>query len=89
MVRLAGDSFKASSREMLIERHNMRGAFSKAMYEGGGQERAFAAQAADWAKAAIKWPRARLMLLQISRSWNEDAKREDEKARQDEMKFEQ
>ncbi len=61
-------------------------ALDKAMYEGGGQERAFAAQAADWAKAAIKWPRAYSMLLQISRSWNEDAKREDERARQDEMK---
>jgi hypothetical protein len=74
---------------ILIERHNMRGAFWKAMYEGGSQERTFAAQAADWAKAAIKWPRAHSMLLQISRSWNEDAKREDERARQDEMKFEQ
>ena len=74
---------------ILIERHNMRGAFSKAMYEGGNQERAFAAQAAEWAKAATKWPRAHSMLLQISRSWNEDAKREDERARQDEMKFEQ
>ena len=74
---------------ILIERHNMRGAFWKAMYEGGAQERAFAAQAAEWAKAAKKWPRAYSMLLQMSRSWNEDAKREDERARQDEMKFEQ
>jgi hypothetical protein len=46
-------------------------------------------QAADWAKAALKWPRAHSMLLQISRSWNEDAKREDERARLDEMRFEQ
>lgn len=74
---------------ILIERHNMRGAFSKAMYEGGNQERGLAVQAADWAKAALKWPRAHAMLLQISRSWNEDAKREDERARLDEMRFEQ
>ncbi len=74
---------------ILIERHNMRGAFSKGMYEGGNQERAFGAQAAEWAKAATKWPRAHSMLLEISRSWHEDAKREDERARQDEVKFEQ
>jgi hypothetical protein len=72
-----------------IERFNMRGGFSKSMYEGGGQERSLAAQADSWAKLASKWPRTHAMLMGISRSWDEQAKREDERARQDELKFEQ
>jgi hypothetical protein len=76
-------------RGILIERHNMRGVVQKAMYEGGDQERGLAAQATEWAQAAMKWTRAHSMLLQLARSWNEEARREDESARQDEMKFEQ
>ncbi|HTR48617.1 MAG TPA: hypothetical protein VMM16_14640 [Verrucomicrobiae bacterium] len=75
-------------RGMEIERFNMRGAFTKAMYEGGGQERGLAAQAADWAKAAAQWPRAQSMLLRLSETWTESARQADERARQDEMKFE-
>lgn len=74
---------------ILIERHNMRGPFHKAMYEGGIQERGLGAKATEWAEEAIKRPRTHSMLLRLARSWNEYAKREDERARQDEMKFEQ
>jgi alpha/beta superfamily hydrolase len=72
-----------------IERFNMRGGFTKAMYEGGGQERSLAAQAQEWAKFATKWPRTHAMLIGISQSWDEQAKRENERARQDELRFEQ
>jgi hypothetical protein len=72
-----------------IARFNMRGGFMKAMYEGGGQERAIAQQARTWAKAMSGWPRTLAMLLEISRSWDRHAQREDERARQDELRFEQ
>ena len=72
-----------------IERFNMRGGFSKAIYEGGGQERGLSEQAREWAKATTAWPRTHALLLEIADSWDRWAQREDERARQDEMRFEQ
>jgi hypothetical protein len=76
-------------RGILIERHNMRGVFSKAIYEGGSQERALSERAARWAEVAVRWPRTRSMLLELSRRWSENGRREDERARLDEMRYEQ
>jgi hypothetical protein len=75
-------------RGIQIERFNMRGAFSKAMYEGGKQERGLAEQARIWARAVVNWPRTHSMLLEISRDWDIHAEREDESAQQDEMRYE-
>jgi hypothetical protein len=69
-----------------IERHNMRGVVSKAVYEGGEQERALAEEARGWARAAEGWPRTTAMLHELSRSWDRDAAQEDERARQDQMR---
>lgn len=74
-------------RGIMTERHNMRGVYGKAMFEGGAQERALAAEATNWAKAANGWPRTASILRAIARSWAEDAKREDLRARQDKMRF--
>jgi len=71
-----------------IERSNMRGVVTKAMYEGGKQERALADQARSWAKAAEKWPHTYAMLLEIAQSWDAHAEREDQRAKQDEMRYE-
>jgi len=71
-----------------IERANMRGVVTKAMYEGGDQERVLANQAREWAAAAAAWPRTCGMLSKIGEMWDIDASYEDQRARQDEMKYE-
>ncbi len=75
-------------RELRMERFNMRGAYSKAMFEGGAQERALAQQNRQWAEASrSKWPRTAKMLGEIADSWEEDGHREDERAEQDKVRF--
>jgi hypothetical protein len=71
-----------------IEHFNSRGVQTRAMYEGGGRERALAEQARQWAKAARGWPRTSSMLNDIAKSWDRHAEDEDERARHDEMRFE-
>lgn len=71
-----------------VERFNMRGGFTKAMYEGGAQERGLAEQARGWSKGLTRWPRTQKMMLEIADDWNQQAGREDERARQDELRFE-
>lgn len=70
-----------------IERRNMRGVVTKAMFEGGGQERALADQARSWAKTAENWPRTHGMLIRLAEAWQAWAGHEDERAKQDEMKY--
>ncbi len=72
--RLASDEVE---RGIAIERHNMRGVYSKAIGEGGDQERALAKQARDWAKTMPEFPRTAAMLSRISDSWNWDAEQAD------------
>lgn len=75
-------------RGIEVERFNMRGVFTKAVYEGGGQERGLAQQARAWARAAESYPRTSAMLFEIAHTWDADANREDQRARHDEMRFE-
>jgi hypothetical protein len=81
-----------ASREMElgieIEQFNMRGAHSRALYGGGGPEREIAEGVRQWAKSTTAWPRTTLMLERIAGSWESHAQREDERARQDRMRFE-
>lgn len=72
--RLASDEVE---RGIAIERHNMRGVYSKAIGEGGDQERALAKQARDWADTMPEFPRTAAMLFRISDSWNWDAEQAD------------
>jgi len=71
---------------MQIEKFNMRGVYSKAVYEGGSEERQFAAQYRGYAEKAAAWPRTQLMLREIAKSWEADAEREDTSARQRKMR---
>jgi hypothetical protein len=65
----------------------MRGTVSKAVYEGGEQERMFAAQYRDWAEKSMRWPRVHRLLLSMSEEWENDAKREDDRAEQNKIRF--
>lgn len=72
-------------RGIEIERFNMRGAFSKAIGEGGRQERELAAKYRGWAEWTNS-PRATALLERIAEGWDADARREDVSAEQDRLK---
>lgn len=74
-------------RGLAIERFNMRGVYSKAMGEGGEQERALAAKYREWANAMPDWPRVANMLMRISDSWLSDAQRADESAQKEALRW--
>lgn len=60
---------------------NKRGAYSKALDEGGGQERALAKQYFDWADALkIEWPKTAASLRRVGERYEVDARREDAEA---------
>ncbi len=69
-----------------IARFNMRGVFTKAMYEGGRKERGFAAQYRDWAQATTQWPRTSGMLRQIAEDWERHAEQADTLAELDQRR---
>jgi hypothetical protein len=71
-----------------VERFNMRGPHARALYGGGGPERAMADQYREWTRAAVAWPRAAAMLERIAQSWDRHAKEQDERAEHDKMRFE-
>ena len=73
-------------RGMRIERFNMRGVTTRAYREGGEQERKLAAELRDAARKLAAWPRTQAVLLSMAASWEEEAKREDLEARQDELR---
>ncbi|MFC5522097.1 hypothetical protein [Polaromonas jejuensis] len=56
-------------RGLEVERINMRGVYSKAYQEGGGQERNLAHTYQGWANAAQKSPRVVAMLTRIAETW--------------------
>jgi len=64
----------------------MRGVFRKAMYEGGGEERAFAAQYRTWAEASASWPRTCRMLRRIAEDWERHAEQADTRAELDQRR---
>lgn len=65
-----------------MERFNMRGPFSRGLYEGGREERAFAADARAWAAACAAWPRTGALLESVAEMWKHYAERADIQARQ-------
>src|SRR5205807_540924 len=67
-------------RGISISRFNMRGVFRKTMYEGGSEERAFAAQYRTWAEASASWPRTSAMLRRIAEDWERHAEQADARA---------
>ncbi len=71
-----------------VERFNMRGVTTRAMYEGGDQERSIAGEIRGWAAKVDAWPRTKALLLRMAESWERHAEYEDERAKQDELRFE-
>jgi hypothetical protein len=69
-----------------VERINMRGGYAKAMFEGGKQERAIAEEIRGWIKKCAAWPRTQRLLNDSANYWEEDAEREDARARKERMR---
>lgn len=61
--------------------HNLRGVFSKSLYEGGKQEREFAAQYQHYAEICSKWPRTAAALRSVAEDYLRNAAQEDERAK--------
>jgi hypothetical protein len=75
-------------RGLAIERFNMRGVYTKAMYEGGAQERTLAQQYRDWSTRQLgAHVRTRAMLNAIAGDWEREAKRADDDAIRDKLRF--
>ena len=75
-------------RGLAIERVNMRGVYTKAMYEGGKQERELAQQYRDWAaRQPGAHVRTRALLNAIADDWEREAKEADDAAKRDKLRF--
>ncbi|MBY3258699.1 hypothetical protein HFO09_29765 [Rhizobium laguerreae] len=73
---------------IMIERFNMRGVYSKPLFEGGKQERELAERYGQWrAATGHKYPRTRHLLAKISKRWTADAVEEDDRAARDRMRL--
>lgn len=71
-----------------LAQFNSRGVTSKAMYEGGKQERELAAMWAERAKKlSTTWPKASALCSKISESWERDATAEDERAEKNKLRY--
>lgn len=70
-----------------IECFNKRGAHSRGINEGGGQERELAARYQHWSDELPHFPRVSAMLLSVADGWRAHAKREDVEAEQGKMKM--
>jgi hypothetical protein len=68
---------------IVVSRFNQRGVFSKGMYDGGNQERAFAVQYRSWADITRGWPRTSSLLRRIAEDWDRSAARADSEAELD------
>lgn len=76
----------AIERGIEIERHNMRGVYSKAIHEGGEQERSLANTYDNWARAVQEYPRTFAMLTRIAADWIKTAEQEDIRSEQSKLK---
>jgi hypothetical protein len=72
--------------DIALERFNMRGAYTKALHEGGKKEREIAARYTAWAAACAAWPRTAGILRRIAEGYERQAEAEDIRARQDQMR---
>lgn len=69
-----------------VERFNMRGAYTKALYEGGIQERELARKYHGWRDNRLDYKRTAAMLDRLAKSWGMEAEREDLRAAKDELR---
>lgn len=71
---------------ILVERFNLRGVHTRAIGEGGVQERVLADHARAWAAAAPAFPRTSAMLFKLAESWDHHAERADIQAQKDALR---
>jgi hypothetical protein len=71
-----------------IERYNMRGVHSRAMYEGGDQERELSDQYLRWANVSAIYPRTFALLSKIAQQWKREAELQDKSAEEDRLRYE-
>ena len=81
---LSSDKVEQAAR---IERFNMRGVFTKAIGEGGQQERALADQAKNWARAMPEFPRTTSMLSAIAEMWFREGEAADARAAKEALRW--
>ena len=72
---------------IVSEQLNIRGVYTKGVFEGGAQERGLAERARNWAQISQSRPRTARMLNHIAQMWEHHAKREDKDAERDKAKF--
>lgn len=72
---------------LTLERFNMRGVYSKAIGEGGRQERVLAQQAKEWAESMPDYPRTAAVLMRISERWLVQARQEDQSAARESLRM--
>ena len=71
-----------------LAQFNSRGVTSKAVYEGGKQERELAAMWAERAeKLSTTWPKTSAFCSRISKHWEREATAEDESAEKDKLRY--
>lgn len=68
-------------RGFIIGLHNLRGVFSKALYEGGEQERALADKYERYAEICKDYPRTAKALRAVAKDYLRQAREEDERAK--------
>ncbi len=75
-------------RGIAIEQFNSRGATTKAMYEGGKQERQIAEHWLQMSEiVGLDWARTRNLLREISAYWDRHAALEDERSAKDRLRY--
>jgi hypothetical protein len=81
--KLANDQIEAG---IAICRFNQRGGFTRAVYDGGTQERGLASKYREWADVALRWPRTSALLRRIADDWDAHGKRADMEAELDQLR---
>lgn len=75
-------------RGIVLENFNSRGVTSRAMFEGGGQERELEARWREYAdRMGARWSRAKAVCVEIADQWRRQAEQEDEHARSQRTKY--
>lgn len=87
-VRKIIDTFKSTQieRGVINERFNMRGVYSKAIHEGGEQERAIADDYKKWALGMAEFTQTAAMLFRLSENWYHDAQEADLRADKEKLR---
>ena len=81
-IREVIEEFESKELEngLAVGLHNLRGCYSKSLYEGGKQERELASEFKRYATVCARWPRTAAVLRGVAEDYQRQAEREDERA---------